>query len=95
MTIPQFIETAIEGGWWPKPHHYAIEFVEGEPKERLTNYGAILLDPEAWKAVGKVEGWAEPELEEVGLLEVWKQKFISMARALAEGKTPEQYLETL
>jgi hypothetical protein len=105
MTIQSFIEKAIEGGWWPKPSHYAIEFVEGEPKETLTNYSAILLDPLAWKAVGKVEGWCEGtpcqpngECSDCGFQGhqvEWLMRQHDMLDALADGKTIEQYLETL
>ena len=51
MTIKQFIEKAIGGGW--KPHDHFNEPCDiGDLK-----YAEILLDPLAWKAVGKVEGW--------------------------------------
>jgi len=51
----------------------------------------ILLDPEAWKAVGKVEGWPEA-LERQ---EAWKTYMHRMIDALAEGGTISSYLETL
>ena len=41
MTIPEFIKKAIEGGW------------EG----KSTAIHKMVLDPLAWQAVGKVEGW--------------------------------------
>lgn len=41
--IQRFIEKAIEGGWKFDEHEDTV--------------AAMLLDPEAWKAVGKVAGW--------------------------------------
>lgn len=60
MTIKQFIEKAIEGGWeteeldlrhWEQtsPHLHRID------QARLC--AQVLLDPKAWQAVGKEEGW--------------------------------------
>ena len=49
MTIEDFVEKAIQGGWDSKnewgssPHDIPIE--------------RILLDPLAWQSVGKVKGW--------------------------------------
>ena len=45
-----FIEKAIEGGW--------ENTLSGDMRfmERSENVG-IFLDPKAWQAVGKVEGW--------------------------------------
>ena len=137
MTIQEFIEKAIEGG-------YRREGVVGlnalDLSEILLPRGAepILLDVEAWKAVGKVEGWEEKELEigdevyfgmppmfgritstdketarvrtyelsvdGVGLQKlpkevlhqaVWKQNMHRMIDSLAEGRTIEEYLDTL
>lgn len=45
MTIKDFISRAIKGGW---KHHLKSVY----PAE-------ILLDPLAWKAVGKVGGWED------------------------------------
>lgn len=42
MTIKEFIEKAIEGGWIVRASLTHLE---------------ILFDPLAWKAVGKVAGW--------------------------------------
>lgn len=69
MTIKQFIEKAIEGGWvfrssikvyrvtfdHPKyPHSVTLDSAEVIVS---TLVHEILLDPLAWQAVGKVEGW--------------------------------------
>jgi hypothetical protein len=92
MTIQQFIEKAVEGGFHP---HY----IERPEIKHMVYYGhpypvyVILLDPLAWQAVGKVEEWDEHYLPED-----WGQyqhKMHDMIDALTEGKTVEQYLETL
>lgn len=59
MKIKDFIEKAIEGGWDDDPYVWTGEganFALCEIGEWKYDY-AILLDTEAWKAVGKVEGW--------------------------------------
>lgn len=58
MTIKQFIEKAIEGGW--KSNLYTDEQWENV-KEMYSSSGINdwQLDPLAWQAVGKVEGWRE------------------------------------
>lgn len=62
MTIKEFIEAAIEGGWEIKNVRFSsgkldydivIEWFEFEEYAIKT----IVLDPESWKAVGKVKGW--------------------------------------
>lgn len=112
MTIPTFIEKAIEGGWKVQilsqtASHYEISALtrrqgdtwgvwlkqprrkngklEDESTEILLS--EILLDPEAWKAVGKVDVWFEQY--------DWSWHMHRMIDALAEGKTIEQYLLTL
>jgi len=47
MSIKEFIEKAIEGGRYK------------DYGEVPTNGSEILLDPKAWEAVGKVEGWED------------------------------------
>ena len=72
MTISDFIEKAIEGGWLPdfgRNIEYAghnsdwsvWNFTDGNNKGSSTteNNKLALLDPKAWKAVGNVEGWGE------------------------------------
>lgn len=98
MTIQQFIEKAIEGGWRPKPEHESNSMIFGP---QLTN--ALFLDPEAWKAVGKVEGWPklanqleENEVEfQDGVMLASTFYMHRMIDALAEGKSVEEYLATL
>ena len=107
MTTQQFIEKAIEGGWtWYgsadfKPYderqwlfhrstRYCVEVVSTEQ---------IILDPEAWKAVGKVEGWKEKVEELHGafprVAEEWRWNMHRMIDALVEGKRVEEFLATL
>lgn len=110
MTIPKFIEKAIEGGWhWP--WSFSIEEYKTEYRD---DYSWIFLDPLAWKAVGKVGGfkderycasgagceWDNQSNHEFAC--VWKYSkpnpehlAVGMISALFEEKTIEQYLETL
>lgn len=53
MTIKQFIEKAIEGGW-KQPDLSQTDNYDGVPHCR-----GFLLDPKAWQAVGKVERWGK------------------------------------
>lgn len=122
MTIKQFIEKAIEGGWRKKeiPRFRGLEFDFGigyplitferpsrHQVERMP-LEVILLDPLAWQAVGKVEGWdtdkcflckrklgRDNECIEHGWNHYWRDAIHRMIDALAEGKKVEQFLETL
>lgn len=86
MTIEQFIEKAIQGGW--KPEHLSRD----RTLMRMKAFQAAILDPSAWKAVGRVEGFPHNE----GMADQWWQsRMHRMIDTLAEGKTIEQYLETL
>jgi len=75
-------------------------------KARSVGYGtyyecdeAYFLDPEAWKAVGKVEGWGPGTRVELGggfwTEDMWLKHMHRMIDHLAEGGTIESYLETL
>lgn len=68
MTIKEFIEKAIEGGWIYQDEKPVYDNTQKAPCiARFTfdgiNFGItleqIILDPLAWQAVGKVEGWNE------------------------------------
>lgn len=87
MTIQQFIEKAEAGGFSCMPF-----LSDGG----ITVSNALFLEVEAWKAVGKVEGW-NLGAHRVGadITPRWKKYMHRMIDALAEGKTIEQYLETL
>lgn len=106
MTIEQLIEKAIAGGWkylgMNGKHSLALALEDAE-KQNFT----FLLDPEFWKAVGKVE-WDGKfscphwESELVGersfkMVEMphWKYYMHAMIDALAEGKTIEEFIATL
>ncbi len=50
MTPEQFTKKAIEGGWKPKNYYRKLKSIV---------LNDAVLDPDAWRAVGKVEGWSE------------------------------------
>lgn len=104
MTPKQFIEKAVEGGW--KPKWLSDEMLEKE--SMLFPYWfncRILLDPLSWQAVGKVEGWKTWEKDdfratcaECGYFytgDEWKHNMHRMIDTLCEGRSIEQFLETL
>jgi hypothetical protein len=90
MTIQTFIEKAEAGGW---EDHYDARGCERYPIEH------VVLDPEAWKAVGRAERtWnmlSEKHWGQEEPMPEWQWKMHRMIDALAEGKSIEQYLETL
>lgn len=79
MTIKEFIEKAIEGGWY-RGYTLSVAEINGKIEGVLLDPDGdamvakttheILLDPLAWQAVGKVEGWGEahPSDEEIHTL---------------------------
>lgn len=85
MTIQQFIEKAIEGGW--KPDNAERESYSGTHKYLFV--AGVMLDPLAWQAVGKVEGWDKKKYDS------WKFVMLSMTEALINGKTIQEFLATL
>lgn len=98
MTIKEFIEKAIEGGW----NKYVGNMIRQEPRLWEQWYETALLDPKAWEAVGKVEGWeVQPthwkkdadgyELKPVGA----HMRMVHMTPHLIDGGTIKSYLETL
>lgn len=107
----QFIEKAIEGGWKP---NYSLQgnlsnSVFAEYLELHFGY-RILLDPLAWQAVGKVEGWTTVKKEHrnfgitLAEMDEWYFNMHRMIDALAEAsqkpnfdmqKTIQEFLETL
>lgn len=129
MTIKQFIEKAIEGGWKPESEATSISGLSTAEVLAKVYPERVLLDPFAWQAVGKVEGWdkeipenhcevcGEPMAEGETMFRYhgygmyvlnsgdcpkpplekreWRKEMHRMIDALAEGKTIEQYLETL
>lgn len=115
MTIKQFIEKAIEGGWKGNVLDKSAELyhcngslvvLRGWTGKQQTTYEMnlyeILLDLEAWKAVGKVEGWKIekiPPPNELGSRVLGADEYISkmhqMIDALCEGKSAEDFIKTL
>ncbi len=99
MTIQSFIAKGVEGGW---KNEQAYSF-KGDDFVYCISF--ILLDPEAWRAVGKVEGWTTTEesggnwddMRTMSYADIptWKHNMHTMIDTLAEGRTIEQYLETL
>ena len=105
MKIKQFIEKAIEGGW-KKNELLKHNQIGGGYVFKMPAIHAILLDPLAWQAVGKVSGWGTKCYECSGSknhTSLWQENGSpcalhiqhSMIDELAEGKSIEQYLETL
>lgn len=93
MTIEDFVEKAIQGGWDSKnewgssPHDIPIE--------------RILLDPKAWQAVARVtthrgeeKHLSHPVLD-ARIKATASRNMYRMIDALAEGGTIESFLETL
>lgn len=110
MTIQQFIEKAIEGGWdftdnvnFSEEDRARFKRTEHlkDPKNIAGFWGAVFLDPLAWQAVGKVEGWKSLDDSDwatnawMDITPEWHVNMRNMIDALAGGKTTEQYLETL
>lgn len=116
--IETFIEKAIEGGWKPLGEDlgnwqiikepalfYQVKSVGGRNRGTIMSYHEILLDPLAWKAVGKVEGWTDelynceycdiPNEHYLGKIKTWHYNMIRMIDALWEGKTIEEFINTL
>lgn len=108
--IQKFIEKAIEGGYGgemtAEAPDYWVSYI-------TSHYGAdscpyeILLDPEAWKAVGKVEGWCQEWSREIWSKEItawnetqtdlpeWQLHMHRMIDALADEKTIEEALSEI
>jgi len=129
MTIKQFVEKAIEGGYRGK---YIYLYAQHNKDSNLDiwrfsneyNKVHLLLDPLAWQAVGKVEGWGAHKMQpftpynknhiDRNITEVcyicdiygngteitsictgWQHNMHTMIDALIDGKSIEQYLDTL
>lgn len=93
MTTKEFIEKAIEGGM----KHTCIDnqYPEIDSKGYLCNgvYSSIekiILDPKAWQAVGKVEGWTY--ISE-SIVPAKKQSRVIKNRGVIEVEVPEYTLK--
>lgn len=103
MTATQrFIEKALEGGWddYLRNCSWSLSGTEvwadngnGIPA-RYTSLNEMLLNPAAWQAVGKVEGWGD-FLDQTDGMPAWKARMHWMIDALAEGKDIESYLSEI
>lgn len=112
MKTKEFIEKAIEGGYLSKELAKTDYYVDSDGSivnltrhEDMFNISEILLDPKAWEAVGKVEGWRnyiatmDKKTLNVRITDrnksEWKYNMQQMIPALIEGKSIEEYLKTL
>lgn len=59
MTKDEFIEKAIEGGHAQLKLRYPNGRFEINDGEDIINMYEALLDPKAWEAVGKIQGWRQ------------------------------------
>ena len=102
-SIQQFLEKAFVGGWQPADRDFRIigfyeRYFEYELRSiapgqrsvpRMMAYEAVLLKPEVWQAVGKMEKWYEghdgPEWPSICIHD----------RRFAEGKTLEAYIQSV
>lgn len=95
MTVEQFIETAIEGGY---NNISAPELILPKSLHMLA-LNRLVLDPKAWKAVGKVKGWDGGHecgsCEYPGFMEDPEWHMCQMVSALCKGQTLETYIESL
>ena len=83
MTIKQFIEKAKQGGWDESSSWFDGVVI---PQK-------MLLDTDAWRAVGKVERWGVGWYDRN--IPGWHYEMLVMIDALAEGKSIEDYIKTL
>jgi len=87
MSIKQFIEKAIEGGYKPEVMNW-----DSPPIEHF--YLKIIpFDPKAWQAVDRIEGWHDNGC--IIHKGNWKTQMHALIDALAEGKDIETFLKTL
>lgn len=95
MTIKQFIEAAIEGGYTREKLEYLHMKIHESSYDNSFSTFNPFLDPDVWKAVGKVKGWdtSGPVAKLVPF--IWEQKQIDMIISLQNGKTLEAYIATL
>lgn len=105
----RFIRDAIEGGWaeirsriiWKNPRITVelpdIQVHEGNATFYSTTEKAM-LDPDAWRAVGKVRGWGEVTTlnhDTVQLFDVPRSYMHGLIDALCDGKSVGEYLAAI
>lgn len=110
MTIQQFINKAVEGGWKPIP---PLLFSSIEYTYHI-GLDCIFTDPKAWQAVGKVENWGRDvgvdcknpidekgehcddyDCNDIYYKIGWQCRMQGMVNDLIEGKTIEEFLSIL
>lgn len=84
--IKEFIEKAIEGGF----EHLTVSEMNFA-KDGTIKPEIILMRPEAWQAVGKVEGWNGREY----FSGVYKSKQVKFIQNLQEGQSIEDALNNV
>ena len=91
MTIEKFIEKAIEGGWEKDkyPSFWSFNDIVKFYQDK------VFLDPLAWQAVGKVEGWKDYMVIDNPYKNIYLYHMHEMIDALAEGKSLSEFIETL
>jgi len=98
MTIKEFIEKAIGGGWKPKVTRIEYQkYFDNGYCEIFQDY-YFLLDPKFWKAVGKVQyekTWNRSSGLEKSIKSWSKLRMHEMIDHLCDGGTIESYLKTL
>lgn len=94
--VKKFIEDAVEGGWKPNVVNW-----ESTPHRELY-ISDFLLQPLAWKAVGKVRGWGTIVIDEKpwkcgkdGYLNAWQANMHRFINYLCNCHTPNEALGTL
>lgn len=104
MTPKQFIEKAIEGGFMENPNWSFKNEDQGIVIKRskdgaitsIISIEQLLLNPLAWQAVGKVEGWKNTsDYMDTPKSKAYWYKMHDIIDALCDGKSIEQFLETL
>ena len=91
MTIKQFIEKAIEGGWeCPKGKAWRLKY--SSPELLAETPHRFLVDSDAWRAVGKTEGWVNGHFDGKP---TWQYHMHRMIDTLIAGETIEELLATL
>lgn len=83
MTILTAIKKAEQSGWEPKPGDF--RWAQGVNQNRVYDK-RLFLDPAFWRALGKTEQWMVYE---------WEAYMHRMTAALIEGKTIEQFFESV
>lgn len=103
MKIKEFIEKAVEGGWSMDDYH-PMYITTAEPKH--VPLEGIFLDPLAWQAVGRVEGWEKRHNYACYIHldggkcdcvpeEEWEARMHDMIDALCEGTSIEEFISNL